>query len=115
MLSIYEVLSAPGSRKPVTRAAATQLNELGIVKGAGPENTPNLSAYTVIDEEKPRLLDRWLDVIVAPSGSIPALLITTTVILIWAFMGIRYGNRRTGKLLHPTSRPFSTIFSILSW
>ena len=98
MINVFEVLSAPGSRKPVTKAATTQLLEPATISESGnglglrTEDVSNANVYSVIDEEKPRLLDRCLDVVAAASGSSLALLTTAILILLWAFLGIPYGH-----------------------
>jgi low-affinity ferrous iron transport protein len=40
----------------------------------------------------PRLLDRWLDTIVRIAGSAPIFLLIIGALLVWAFMGIRFGG-----------------------
>lgn len=99
-LRVVEALSAPGSRKPVTARATAQVPEHMTIQasnfelGMDPEaaSPPHAHTLDIIDEEKPRLLDRWLDVVVAASGSTVALLATTATVLLWALMGIRYGG-----------------------
>ncbi|KIW13340.1 hypothetical protein PV08_08528 [Exophiala spinifera] len=98
MAYVIKALSSPGSRKPVTRAATTQIvaragtqspeNELGLQV----DGVSRVSTHDALDGEKPRLLDRYLDAVVTASGSSLALLTTACLILLWAFMGIRYGH-----------------------
>ncbi|KIW36998.1 uncharacterized protein PV06_10896 [Exophiala oligosperma] len=96
---ILEALSAPGSRKPVTVRATAQIPEHMAVEvssfelGLEPEAVSSVRNHAhPLDEGKPRLLDRWLDVVVAASGSSFALLATIAIVLLWAIMGVRYGG-----------------------
>ncbi|KAA8647838.1 hypothetical protein EYZ11_003609 [Aspergillus tanneri] len=60
-------------------------NKVGVVATA-----TEVSGYKV--KASPRLLDRWLDKIVRIAGSAPVFLFIVSALLLWAFMGIRFGN-----------------------
>ncbi|KAF7593319.1 low-affinity Fe(2+) transport protein [Aspergillus hancockii] len=52
--------------------------------------TDEVTGYKV--KASPRLLDRWLDTIVRIAGSAPIFLLIIGGLLVWAFMGIRFGG-----------------------
>lgn len=52
--------------------------------------TGEVTGYKV--KESPRLLDRWLDKVVRISGSAPVFLFIVGALLVWAFLGIRFGE-----------------------
>ncbi|KAM4057630.1 low affinity iron permease [Hirsutella rhossiliensis] len=55
-----------------------------------PALTQNASGY--VEKSKDQLLERWLDWVVKASGSEPVFLIILVGLLLWAFLGIRYGQ-----------------------
>ena len=57
----------------------------GIVTAAG-----EVTGYKV--KASPRLLDRWLDTVVRIAGSAPIFCFIVGALLVWAFLGIRFGN-----------------------
>jgi low-affinity ferrous iron transport protein len=50
----------------------------------------NISGYK--SKTSPRLVDRWLDIVVRVAGSAPVFLLIIGGLLVWALMGIRFGN-----------------------
>jgi low-affinity ferrous iron transport protein len=52
--------------------------------------TEDVSGYRI--KPSPRLVDRWLDVTVRVAGSAPVFLFIIAGLLLWALMGIHFGN-----------------------
>lgn len=50
----------------------------------------SVSGYKV--KASPRIVDRWLDIVVRVAGSAPVFLVIVSGLLTWALMGIRFGN-----------------------
>ena len=106
MVSVVQALSAPGRRKPITTTAGTVIPRTESIQAAEHQvNVPqqSQSALTqddnVIDEQKQKLLDRYLDAIVSASGSIPVLFLIWALVLLWALIGIRFGHSENWQVL----------------
>lgn len=90
---ILKILHTPGARSRIETAAPTQA-----VRSAGQKtkedaidvSLSNIDTY--IPESKPRLLDRWLDKVVAFSGSEFVFFGIMIMLLTWAFLGIPFGK-----------------------
>jgi len=92
--TVNAVLSAPGTKREIRAAALTQ-HTLPVHDG----KTAASSSVTDNDESfdnsgyyvtpKQRRLDRWLDKVVAWSGSEPVFLFILAALLAWAFAGIK--------------------------
>jgi low-affinity ferrous iron transport protein len=76
-----------GARAETRAAAATQL------PSPDGEHKEADSKVVYLGTRKTRMLDRWLDKIVALSGSNAVLLFTVVALLAWALMGIKFANR----------------------
>ncbi|KAE8322144.1 Low affinity iron permease-domain-containing protein [Aspergillus sergii] len=63
----------------------TKETKAGIVTTAG-----EVTGYKV--KASPRLLDRWLDTVVRIAGSAPVFCFIVGALLVWAFLGIRFGK-----------------------
>jgi low-affinity ferrous iron transport protein len=93
MERIFNILRAPGARYAVEYAAPTQVlaNVIQYKTDEGVNiSVENVNSYTVTT--KPRLLDRWLDKAVKFSGSEFMFFSIMIAILVWAFLGIPYGQ-----------------------
>jgi low-affinity ferrous iron transport protein len=100
---IIRWLSTPGAKGAIQGQAPTQLafpkssmqeeKEAGILaesKKSESELVHNVTGY--VKQVKPHRLDRWLDFLVAASGSQPVFLFIVAGLLVWALTGIRYGQ-----------------------
>jgi low-affinity ferrous iron transport protein len=76
-----------GARAETQAAAATQL------PSPGGEQKEADSKVVYLGIRKTRMLDRWLDKVVALSGSNAVLLFTVVALLAWALLGIKFANR----------------------
>jgi len=99
MNRLYKFLSAPGTRREVEAVAPTQVV---FITDSNVEKDPNISVeningYTTVT--KPRLLDRWLDKVVEASGSEWAYFTIVIALLVWAFLGIPFGNSNTWQVI----------------
>lgn len=81
--------------------AARKPGAKGAVRGVAPiqsfaekadrrDEEATLRTQTFMEEEKARLLDRWLDKIVRASGSEVVFFGILAALLIWALLGIRF-------------------------
>jgi low-affinity ferrous iron transport protein len=116
---LLAALRSPGARKDVTLAAPTQ-HVQEVVEQEGKEGkegtTPTVitaaptndsSSYSVT--QKHRMLDRWLDAVVAFSGSEAVFFILLAGLLTWAFLGIPFHNNQKWQIM------ISDIQAILSY
>lgn len=105
MTRIVEAIRAPGAKGEIADVAPTQLisaaptfamenSEKPMKSGAATSGfiVPGENTTGFVTKAKNRLLDRWLDAVVRFSGSEPVFLTIAAGILIWAFMGIRFGG-----------------------
>ena len=105
MISVIQALSAPGTRRPIARTAKTVIPESKSAQAAGHEaeeqqqSQSAFTTYNVIDEEKQNFLDRCLDNIVTASGSTPVLFLIVVLVLLWALIGIRFGQSENWQVL----------------
>jgi low-affinity ferrous iron transport protein len=76
-----------GARAETRAAAATQVPSLG------GEHKEADAKVAYLGTRKTRMLDRWLDKVVALSGSNAVLLFTVVALLAWALLGIKFANR----------------------
>jgi low-affinity ferrous iron transport protein len=76
-----------GARGETQAAATTQLPTSG---GEHKEAETNV---VYLGTGKTRMLDRWLDKVVALSGSNAVLLFTVIALITWALLGIKFANR----------------------
>lgn len=96
MKRLLEILASPGAKGPIEHAAPT-LKMPGTSKEADGKvdatSTEAVLAHkaSCVGGPKERVLDRWLDWVVKASGSEPVLIILVGLLL-WAFLGIPYGN-----------------------
>ncbi|KAF4589217.1 low affinity iron transporter [Ophiocordyceps camponoti-floridani] len=84
MKRLLALLSSYGAKGPIEHAAPTQH-----VKD---ENTASSNVTGYADRDKERALDRWLDRVVKASGSEPVFLFIVAGLVVWAFLGIKYGH-----------------------
>ncbi|KZZ94113.1 metal ion transporter [Ascosphaera apis ARSEF 7405] len=77
---IAEALKAPGRKPEIRSAAPTQR--------VHDQAVDSVVGYVVMPKQ--RLLDRWLDAVVAASGSEVALFITLSALVAWALLGIKW-------------------------
>ena len=89
---LISLLCAPGVRRAVDCAAPTQKGtNIDHVEDEAADGSVEIAKiYAVI--RKPRRLDRWLDSIVAFSGSEYMFFAIAAVLLVWAFLGIPFGH-----------------------
>jgi low-affinity ferrous iron transport protein len=93
MEKFFKLLSAPGARHAVECAAPTQVLPNTDQKERDQDvdvSAKNVSTYTI--QAKARLLDRWLDKVVEFSGSQFIFFTILIALLVWAFLGIRFGQ-----------------------
>lgn len=99
---ILSSLRSPGARAELKYSAPTQLNPSSNSKPVNRELGQNHAAEdsdNYISIIKPKLLDRWLDRVVELSGSDSIYFIILIGLLVWAFLGIQYGNADTYKIV----------------
>ncbi|RFU76469.1 low affinity iron transporter [Trichoderma arundinaceum] len=98
---IIVFLSSPGAKGAIEDAAPTQYilsnsvaSEEGkaVLSNEQEQVTPTRNITGYVDRAKKDRLDRWLDRVVKASGSQPIFFIMISGLLIWAFLGIRYGQ-----------------------
>ncbi|KAK3944997.1 Low-affinity iron/zinc ion transport protein fet4 [Diplogelasinospora grovesii] len=85
MTRIVEAIRAPGAKGEISDVAPTQLVTTSVVPGE-----KNITGFVI--KAKDRLLDRCLDRVVRVSGSEPVFLTIVAGVLVWAFLGIRFGG-----------------------
>lgn len=123
MGKIYDWLAAPGKKGPIADAAPTQVvarlpgNDYGLGKivvaevttidTKGSDSVHNVTGY--VDKQKDERLDRWLDWVVWASGSEPVFLFIVAGLLVWALVGIKYGQTDSWAVM------ISDIQAILSY
>ncbi|KAH8743385.1 hypothetical protein F5883DRAFT_655841 [Diaporthe sp. PMI_573] len=94
---LIDALRAPGVKGSIEEAAPTQHV---LVMASSPAGKDAALAEAVTDQyatkfaakPKGRRLNRWLDRLVQASGSEPVFLLILACLLIWAFLGISYGD-----------------------
>jgi low-affinity ferrous iron transport protein len=92
MKRIIQAIAAPGAKGAIQGGAPTQYVN---VTSTETSKTASVSCENVtgfVAKPKEKLLDRWLDKLVKTSGSEPVFLSIITAVLLWAFMGIRFGK-----------------------
>ncbi|KAK1090611.1 hypothetical protein LTR48_007952, partial [Friedmanniomyces endolithicus] len=93
---LAEVLSSPGKKRNVRVSAATQAgSRITEDKHTHDDFTGTIQAEIVAGyqiEPKQRRLDRWLDAVVAFSGSEFTFLLILALLVAWAFAGIRLSH-----------------------
>ncbi|KAI5293583.1 low-affinity Fe(2+) transport protein [Ascosphaera acerosa] len=77
---IAEWFKSPGRKPDIKSAAPTQK--------VHDQSADSVVGYVVA--RKQRLLDRWLDKVVAASGSEVALALTLSMLIVWAFLGLKW-------------------------
>lgn len=101
MARVWDAIRAPGAKGEIAEAAPTQ--NISVIMNSLDEKSENICAGSPRDSlpdnvtgfvpnAKARLLDRWLDVVVRFAGSEPVFLSLMSGLLIWAFLGIRFGH-----------------------
>ena len=94
MERIYDILCTPGARYPIEATAPTQMVVNTDQSREGVINLDNsaqaINTYAPVT--KARLLDRWLDNVVAFSGSELVFSIIIAMLVTWAFLGLRFGQ-----------------------
>lgn len=86
MSRFVNFVSSIGERRGTNEAAPS-------ISLAGKEETQkSITTSAHIDTARPKLLDRWLDKVVSFSGSNSVLFFTIFVLLVWAFLGIKFGG-----------------------
>ena len=92
MEQIIKAFCAPGARREVECAAPTLVVNVDQYQKdvAVNSSVENVHTYTVLT--KTRALDRWLDKVVEMSGSEPVFFIIIIALLVWAFLGIPFGQ-----------------------
>lgn len=90
MEHVSRALRAPGARCAIECAAPTE------VAGNDDRDVEHANAYTAMT--KPKLLDRWLDIVVKFSGSQFIFFAIITALLIWAFLGIPFGQKNDWQI-----------------
>ncbi|KAE8352294.1 Low affinity iron permease-domain-containing protein [Aspergillus coremiiformis] len=102
MNRLMSMLRKPGAKPEIRGVAPTQ-------HPAGKEDSihPDVEGYTL--RSKPRLLDRWLDLVVRMSGSEPVFFLILAGLLTWALLGIKYGSTDSWQVL------ISDIQAIISY
>ncbi|KAJ6786756.1 hypothetical protein PWT90_02012 [Aphanocladium album] len=119
----YNWLAAPGKKGPIADAAPTQVvahlpeihsnnekmvsAEVTQVPSKGISSVQNVTGY--VDKQKDGRLDRWLDWVVWASGSEPVFLFIVAGLLVWALVGIKYGETDSWAVM------ISDIQAILSY
>ncbi|KAI5282466.1 low-affinity Fe(2+) transport protein, partial [Ascosphaera aggregata] len=83
MSRFVEILKAPGRKPDIKSVAPTQK----VHKTAA----DSVVGYVVVPKQ--RMLDRWLDAVVAASGSEVALFITLSGLIAWALLGIKWHDQ----------------------
>jgi low-affinity ferrous iron transport protein len=99
MQRILALLGAPGSRRETESSAPTQLVPASKTDSSEQEvavSDQNVNTYTVA--VKSNRLDRWLDRVVAGSGSEPVYFTIIFALLTWALLGIRFGTSNTWQV-----------------
>jgi low-affinity ferrous iron transport protein len=98
MQRLFKILRAPGARRKIEGAAPTQVvfNANSDQEKDVDASVENINTYTVM--AKPRLLDRWLDKVVQGSGSEFVYFSIIFALLLWAFLGIPFGNSNTWQV-----------------
>lgn len=99
MQRLFKILRAPGARREIEGAAPTQAvfsADFDQEKDVD-VSLQNVTTYTVM--AKPRLLDRWLDNVVAASGSEFVYFSIVLALLVWAFLGIPFGTSNTWQVI----------------
>ena len=105
MVSVIQALFTPGARKPITKTARTASPESKSAQAAereveGQQQPQSASTkYNVFDEEKQKFLDRCLDNVVTASGSTSVLFLIVALVLLWALIGIRFGQSENWQVL----------------
>lgn len=123
MGKIYDWLAAPGKKGPIADAAPTQvvarlpgndsgnektvMDEVTAVDSKSSDSVHNVTGY--VDKQKEGRLDRWLDWVVWASGSEPVFLFIVSGLLVWALVGIKYGETSSWAVM------ISDIQAILSY
>ncbi|KAI5271980.1 Low affinity iron permease [Aureobasidium subglaciale] len=86
MSRFVNFVTSIGERRDTNEAAPS-------FSSAGKEETQkSITTSAHIDTAKPKLLDRWLDKVVSFSGSNSVLFFTVFALLVWAFLGIKFGG-----------------------
>jgi low-affinity ferrous iron transport protein len=99
MQRLFKILRAPGAKREIEGAAPTQVvfnADFGQEKDVD-ISIENVNIYTVM--AKPRLLDRWLDKVVAASGSEFVYFSIILALLVWAFLGIPFGTSNIWQVI----------------
>ncbi|OAA61410.1 Low affinity iron permease, Fet4 [Cordyceps fumosorosea ARSEF 2679] len=122
MGKIYDWLAAPGKKGPIADTAPTQVvarfpssdsrsdkltAEVTEVCSKSGDSVHNVTGY--VDKQKDGRLDRWLDWVVRASGSEPVFLFILAGLLVWALVGIKYGQTDSWAVM------ISDIQAILSY
>lgn len=98
---IIDFFAAPGAKGAIEGAAPTQYVFTGsvaseekkaIVVGESEQNPPAKNITGYVNHVKKDRLDRWLDNVVKASGSQLVFFIMISGLLVWAFLGIPYGQ-----------------------
>lgn len=98
---IVNFLSSPGVKGAIEDAAPTQHISIDpidseeknvIVVDESQQQSPGKNVTGYVDRVKKARFDRWLDKVVKASGSQPVFFFMIGGVLIWAFLGIRYGQ-----------------------
>lgn len=98
---IIDFFASPGAKGAIEDAAPTQYiftvpiaseEKKSVVVDEAEQGTPAKNITGYIDHAKKGRLDRWLDRVVEASGSQPVFFIMIAGLLVWAFLGIPYGQ-----------------------
>jgi low-affinity ferrous iron transport protein len=101
---LLSLLRSPGTRPELQITAPSYLVQDPTAAAAQDEKTQDCHISTDTDDAyltpaKPRRLDRWLDRLVALSGSEYVYATILLVLLVWAFLGIPFGNSASYKII----------------
>lgn len=92
---VLRAFRKPGEKPEVRGAAPTQIVYTED-KNLGDEEQ-NITGF--VEKTKQRQLDRWLDKVVQVSGSYFVFLSLLTALLVWAFLGIKFGRDVTWQVI----------------
>ncbi|OGM44710.1 low affinity iron transporter [Aspergillus bombycis] len=87
-----DILRKPGAKPEIQGVAPTQHVD-------GDELPGHSDVKGYIPKSKPKMLDRWLDVVVRVSGSEPVFFLILAGLLTWALLGVKYGSTESWQVL----------------
>jgi len=97
MHSLIEILRTPGAKIDIEDAAPTQVVDFNTQRDnswwmSRFERPSGEETKLFVEKQKARTLDRWLDIVVAASGSEIVFMLIMFGLLTWALSGIKYGK-----------------------